>query len=137
VATPVGAGPSFVFGDGLVAARATATVNTVAILQNQPEPPEYIRNRTEEHTVTTAVPGPESGEPAGAVISVVLGPPELAFQGAAARAGHGVRAGCLRPRAVPAGRSCLRLTARANLSSDDLAVIRVALTAVAEMKVKA
>jgi 8-amino-7-oxononanoate synthase len=39
-----------------------------------------------------------------------------------------------RSRAVDA-RSCLRLTARANLSSDDLAVIRGALTAVAEMKV--
>ena len=33
--------------------------------------------------------------------------------------------------------SCPRLTARANLSSDDLAVIRHALTAVAEVKVRA
>ncbi|GAA3004077.1 hypothetical protein [Streptosporangium longisporum] len=40
-----------------------------------------------------------------------------------------------RPPSVPNGGSCLRLTARATLSSDDLAVIRGALTAVAEMKV--
>lgn len=39
--------------------------------------------------------------------------------------------------AAAAGRSCPRLTARANLSSDDLAVIRHALTAVAEVKVRA
>ncbi|WP_327089663.1 hypothetical protein OIE66_03310 [Nonomuraea sp. NBC_01738] len=36
-----------------------------------------------------------------------------------------------------AWRTCLWLTARANLSSDDLAVIRHAFTAVAEVKVRA
>ncbi len=36
-----------------------------------------------------------------------------------------------------AARACLRLTARANLSSDDLAVTTHALTAVAEVKVRA
>ncbi|MGW5687618.1 hypothetical protein [Nonomuraea sp. NPDC003754] len=38
---------------------------------------------------------------------------------------------------VPASPSCLWLTTRANLSSDDLAVIRHALTAVAGVKVSA
>jgi 8-amino-7-oxononanoate synthase len=40
-------------------------------------------------------------------------------------------------RSVSAGRGGPRLTARANVSSDDLAVIRHALTAVAEVKVSA
>ncbi|GAA2215882.1 hypothetical protein GCM10009850_113500 [Nonomuraea monospora] len=42
-----------------------------------------------------------------------------------------------RTRPEPAGRSCPWLTARAEVSSDDLAVIRHALTAVAEVKVRA
>lgn len=79
--------------------------------------------------------GLRSGDPAGAVVPVVLGPPEIALRAALICAEHGVRAGYLRSPSVPVGRSCPRLTARANLSSDDLAVIRVALTAVAEMKV--
>ncbi|MFI6507537.1 hypothetical protein ACIBCT_08025 [Streptosporangium sp. NPDC050855] len=69
------------------------------------------------------------------VVPVVPGRPEAALRAARVCAEHGVRAGCLRPPSVPEDRSCLRSTARANLSSDDLAVIRGALTAVAEMKV--
>ena len=79
--------------------------------------------------------GLETNDPAAAVVPIVLGPPETALRAAARLRGTRSAAGCFRPPSVPVGRSCLRLTARANLSSDDLAVIKGALTAVAEMKV--
>ncbi|RGA02087.1 8-amino-7-oxononanoate synthase, partial [Microbispora triticiradicis] len=77
--------------------------------------------------------GLETADPAAAVVPVVLGPPRLALAAAALCADHGVRVGCFRPPSVPQGRACLRLTARADLRSDDLVVVRGALTAVAEM----
>ncbi|MBN9618146.1 MAG: 8-amino-7-oxononanoate synthase, partial [Actinobacteria bacterium] len=39
----------------------------------------------------------------------------------------GVRVGCFRPPSVPPGRSCLRLTARADLTAADLARAEAAL----------
>jgi 8-amino-7-oxononanoate synthase len=79
--------------------------------------------------------GLETSEPAAAVVPVVLGPPQLALAAANLCAERGLRVGCFRPPSVPRGRSSLRLTARADLRSDDLAAVRGALTAVAELKV--
>ncbi|MBP2703417.1 hypothetical protein JOL79_06340 [Microbispora sp. RL4-1S] len=76
-----------------------------------------------------------TGVPAAAVVPVVLGPARAAVEAAAPCADLGVRVGCFRPPSVPDGRSCLRLTARADLRSDDLAAVRNALTAVAKAKV--
>jgi 8-amino-7-oxononanoate synthase len=58
--------------------------------------------------------------PDSAVVSVILGEPEVALAAAAACLDRGVRVGCFRPPTVPAGTSRLRLTARASLSADDL-----------------
>ncbi|MDF5756497.1 8-amino-7-oxononanoate synthase [Spongiactinospora sp. TRM90649] len=131
-------GRPFIFDTGLAPACVAAALCAVGILTSHPELPEITRSRARELAAMAAGLGlPDPGEPAGAVVPVVLGPPEAALRAAAVCAEHGVRAGCFRPPSVPEGRSCLRLTARANLGSDDLAVIRVALTAVAEMKVNA
>lgn len=59
--------------------------------------------------------------PDSAVVSVILGEPEVALAAATACLDRGVRVGCFRPPAVPAGTSRLRLTARASLSQDDVA----------------
>ncbi|MCK5755699.1 MAG: 8-amino-7-oxononanoate synthase, partial [Mycobacterium sp.] len=66
--------------------------------------------------------------PSSAVVSVILGAPEVAFAAATACLEHGVRVGCFRPPTVPAGTSRLRLTARASLSDDDMALAREVLT---------
>ncbi|MFC4112588.1 hypothetical protein [Nonomuraea zeae] len=71
--------------------------------------------------------GPASVAIARAAVDILHNQPELLGS---------VRARS-RTRSAPVGRSSPRLTARAKVSSDDLAVIRHALTAVAEVKVSA
>ena len=60
--------------------------------------------------------------PDSAVVSVILGEPEVALAAATACLERGVRVGCFRPPTVPAGTSRLRLTARASLSDDEMDV---------------
>ncbi|MEV0230242.1 hypothetical protein [Nonomuraea sp. NPDC050786] len=64
---------------------------------------------------------------AHAAVDILHNQPELPGSVRASRRAH----------PVPAGRHGLRLTALAEVSSDDLAVTRRALTAVAEVKVRA
>ncbi|MEU8378516.1 8-amino-7-oxononanoate synthase [Streptosporangium sp. NPDC048865] len=135
IRTLVDTGRSFIFDTGLAPGSVAAALAAVDILHHQPELPGRVRTRARELAAMARDLGLETADPAGAVVPVVLGPPETALRAALVCAERGVRAGCFRPPSVPVGRSCLRLTARANLSSDDLAVIRGALTAVAEMKV--
>src|SRR5580704_372847 len=66
--------------------------------------------------------------PQSAVVSVVLGAPEVALAAATACLDAGVRVGCFRPPTVPVGTSRLRLTARASLDDDDLELARAVLT---------
>ena len=68
--------------------------------------------------------------PESAVVSVILGEPEVALAAATACLDRGVRVGCFRPPTVPAGTSRLRLTARASLSDDEMALARAVLTEV-------
>jgi 8-amino-7-oxononanoate synthase len=76
--------------------------------------------------------GLETSSPAAAVVSVVIGAPAAALAAQALCAEHGVRVGCFRPPSVPDGRSRLRLTARADLTDDQMATVRSALEAVAD-----
>ena len=66
--------------------------------------------------------------PQSAVVSVILGAPEVALAAATACLEAGVRVGCFRPPTVPTGTSRLRLTARASLDADDLELARTVLT---------
>jgi 8-amino-7-oxononanoate synthase len=61
------------------------------------------------------------------VVPVVLGDPEVAVAAARHCLARGVRVGCFRPPSVPEGTSRLRLTARADLTDDDLDRVRAAL----------
>jgi 8-amino-7-oxononanoate synthase len=64
--------------------------------------------------------GVETVVPDAAVVPGCLGDPRRAVAAAAACLAAGVRVGCFRPPSVPPGRSCLRLTARADLGASDL-----------------
>ena len=59
--------------------------------------------------------------PDGPVVRVLLGDPHRATQARDACAGDGLSVGCFRPPSVPPGHSCLRLTARADLTADQIA----------------
>ncbi|WP_326825470.1 hypothetical protein [Streptosporangium sp. NBC_01756] len=135
IETPTDTGRSSIVTTGRAPGGAATALAAVDILQNQPELPGHVRTRARESASTARELGLETNDPAGAVVPIVLGPPETVPRVALICAERGVRDGYLRPLSVPAGRSCPRLTARANLSSDDPAVARGALTAVAEMKV--
>ncbi len=57
----------------------------------------------------------------GAVLRLHLGDPHLAVAAQQACREQGLRVGCFRPPSVPEGQSCLRLTARADLTSSEVA----------------
>ena len=64
------------------------------------------------------------------MVSVILGDPDVAVATATACLDAGVRVGCFRPPTVPAGTSRLRLTARAALTDDEMALARRVFAAV-------
>jgi len=72
------------------------------------------------HAATLARFGGAVHTPDSAVVSVILGDPEVALAAASACLDRGVRVGCFRPPSVPAGTSRLRLTARASLDDTEL-----------------
>lgn len=57
----------------------------------------------------------------GAIVRVPVGDPWRALHAQQQCRSQGVHVGCFRPPSVPLGESCLRLTARADLSADDIA----------------
>jgi 8-amino-7-oxononanoate synthase len=71
--------------------------------------------------------GVETVVPDAAVVPAYLGDPRRAVAAAATCLAAGVRVGCFRPPSVPVGRSCLRYTARADLTDADLARATAAL----------
>jgi 8-amino-7-oxononanoate synthase len=111
----VNTGRSFIFDTGLAPACVGAAAEALAILRATPELAERVRRRARELAAELGAAPPEA-----AVISVVLGDPEAAVAAADRCRADGVAVGCFRPPSVPAGTSRLRLTARADLTDDDV-----------------
>jgi 8-amino-7-oxononanoate synthase len=133
----------FIFDTGLAPAAVGAALAALRVLSAQPWRPGAVL----QHAATLAqicdlALGDDAGRaaarggagqlgsnvPQSAVVSVILGAPEVALAAATACLEAGVRVGCFRPPTVPAGTSRLRLTARASLDPDDLELARVVLT---------
>jgi 8-amino-7-oxononanoate synthase len=114
----------FIFDTGLAPAAVGAALAALCVLRAEPWRPEAVLR----HAVTLADVCGVPGLPQSAVVSVILGDPEVALAAATACLDAGVRVGCFRPPTVPAGTSRLRLTARASLDRDDLELARVVLT---------
>jgi 8-amino-7-oxononanoate synthase len=110
----------FIFDTGLAPSSVGAALAALQILRA--EPGRALAVRAAAHSIAGIVRslGVESVLPAAAVVPAFLGDPRRAVAAAAACLDAGVRVGCFRPPSVPAGRSCLRLTARADLSTADL-----------------
>src|ERR1700756_3068266 len=114
----------FIFDTGLAPAAVGAALAALRVLNAERWRPEAVLR----HAGTLAQICEVSQSPQSAVVSVILGAPEVALAAATACLDAGVRVGCFRPPTVPAGTSRLRLTARASLDADDLEVARTVLT---------
>lgn len=148
---------SFIFDTGLAPAAVGAALAALRVLSAEPWRPEAVLRHAAALADVCGValgdPGlsascgaleagvPPSREaargrgeqlgpdlPQSAVVSVILGEPGVALAAARACLDAGVRVGCFRPPAVPAGTSRLRLTARASLDHGDLELARTVLT---------
>ncbi len=120
----VDAARPFIFDTGLAPAAVGAAHAALDVLIDEP----WRAGRVLDHAATLAQICDVAETPTSAVVSVILGEPEVAVAAAAACLESGVRVGCFRPPSVPAGTSRLRLTARASLSDDEMALARRVLT---------
>jgi 8-amino-7-oxononanoate synthase len=116
----------FIFDTGLAPAAVGAALAALRVLIDEP----WRAQRVLDHAADLASMCGVAEVPSSAVVSVVLGEPEVAVAAAAACQERGVRVGCFRPPTVPAGTSRLRLTARASLTDEELALAREVLTEV-------
>ena len=106
---------TFIFDTGLNPAAVGAAQAALSLLRRHPEMADEVRAHATRLAQATGAPQPDT-----AVVSVILGDPEVAVAARDAAAAHGVAVGCFRPPSVPPGTSRLRLTARAGLSEAEL-----------------
>ncbi|MCH9667099.1 MAG: 8-amino-7-oxononanoate synthase [Actinomycetia bacterium] len=110
----------FIFDTGLAPAAVGAAQAALQVLVEEP----WRTRQVLENAATLASMCDVAEVPGSAVVSVILGAPEVALAAAAACREGGVRVGCFRPPTVPAGTSRLRLTARASLTDDEMTLAR-------------
>jgi len=122
----------FIFDTGLAPACVGAAAKALEILREEPELSERVRGNARRLYEAATGHGLAASLPVGAVTSARIGDPELAVEMAGVCAEHGVTVGCFRPPSVPDGTSRLRLTARADLTEQDLERAGRALGAVAQ-----
>jgi 8-amino-7-oxononanoate synthase len=106
---------TFIFDTGLAPACVGAARSALCVLRSSPELPAMARRRAADLAAALGAPPPDA-----AVVSVVVGDPHLAVAAARGCLAGGVAVGCFRPPSVPAGTSRLRVTARADLTDDDV-----------------
>jgi 8-amino-7-oxononanoate synthase len=116
---------SFIFDTGLAPPAVGAALAALQVLQAEPERAGAVLAHAAALAAAAGVPAPPS-----AIVAVVLGEPEVAVAAARRCRERGVQVGCFRPPSVPAGTSRLRLTARADLTTADLALVREVLAEV-------
>ena len=114
----------FIFDTGLAPAAVGAARAALRVLKAEAWRPEAVLKHAGTLAGICGVPE----VPQSAVVSVVLGDPEVAVAAATACLDAGVRVGCFRPPTVPAGTSRLRLSARASLDAAELELAHQVLT---------
>ncbi len=114
----------FIFDTGLAPAAVGAAHAALKVLIDEP----WRAPRVLDNAAMLASMCGVAEVPSSAVVSVILGEPEVALAAAAACLERGVRVGCFRPPTVPAGTSRLRLTARASLTEEEMALARTVLS---------
>lgn len=120
----IDAARTFIFDTGLAPAAVGAARAALGVLRAEP----WRVGAVLRHAGVLAEVCRVREVPQSAVVSVILGDPDVAVAAATACLDAGVRVGCFRPPTVPAGTSRLRLTARASLDDAELEVARRVLT---------
>jgi len=113
----------FIFDTAVAPAAVGAAHAALHVLADEPWRAQQVR----DHAAALASMCGLADVPDSAVVSVILGQPEVALAAATACLQRGLRVGCFRPPTVPAGTSRLRLTARASLTAEDMALARTVL----------
>ncbi len=122
---------TFIFDTGCAPASAGAGLAALEVLRAEPQRASAVRAHARVLAGIVRSLGVETVSPDAAVVPAFLGDPGRAVAAAAACLDAGVHVGCFRPPSVPPGRSCLRITARADLTPADMhraaAALRAAL----------
>ncbi len=121
---------SFIFDTGLAPPSVGAALAAVRILAAEPDRATTVRANATRLARIVEELGIETTRPDAAVVPAYLGDPRRAVAAAATCLESGLRVGCFRPPSVPPGRSCLRMTARADLTAADLDRVATALETV-------
>jgi 8-amino-7-oxononanoate synthase len=115
-------GRSFIFDTGLNPAAAGAALQAAKIIVAEPELSKAVLTRAGELADAANVAATDS-----AVIPVIIGDAQRAFDRSIALRDKGIHVGCFRPPSVPAGTARLRVTARATLTDSDIERFRESL----------
>ncbi|MET9816634.1 8-amino-7-oxononanoate synthase [Streptomyces sp. NPDC006355] len=116
----VNAARTFIFDTGLAPAAAGAALAALRLLRREPERAARARAVAGELYAGLTAAGLEAVRPDAAVVSVRAPSPEDAVRWAAQCRAVGLAVGCFRPPSVPDGISRLRLTARADLTGQQI-----------------
>ncbi|MEU9638187.1 8-amino-7-oxononanoate synthase [Streptomyces tendae] len=120
IAHLVNAARTFIFDTGLAPAAAGAALAALRLLGREPERAARARAVAAELHARLRAAGLDAVRPDAAVVSVRSPSPEEAVRWAADCRTAGLSVGCFRPPSVPDGISRLRLTARGDLSGEQI-----------------
>ncbi|MEU9735487.1 8-amino-7-oxononanoate synthase [Streptomyces sp. NPDC048002] len=116
----VNAARTFIFDTGLAPAATGAALAALRLLGREPERAARARAVAGELHARLTAEGHQAVRPDAAVVSVRAPSPEEAVRWAADCRAAGLVVGCFRPPSVPDGISRLRLTARADLTDEQI-----------------
>lgn len=111
---------TFIFDTGLAPAAAGGALAALRLLRREPDRAARAHAIAEQLHADLRDLGLGAVRPDAAVVSVLAPSPQQAVRWAADCRSAGLVVGCFRPPSVPDGVSRLRLTARADLSADQL-----------------
>ncbi len=117
----VSAARTFIFDTGLAPAAVGAALGALRLLRAEPGRAADALRVARELADRLTESGLDASAPDGAVVAVRADDPEHAVRWAAACRDEGLAVGCFRPPSVPDGVPRLRLTARADLTADQVA----------------
>ncbi|MFF7454755.1 8-amino-7-oxononanoate synthase [Kitasatospora sp. NPDC008115] len=112
---------TFIFDTGLAPAAAGAALGALRLLRAEPWRAERAREVARALAARLTAAGLHASAPDAAVVSVRAPGPEAAVAWATDCRRAGLAVGCFRPPSVPDGVSRLRLTARGDLTEDQIA----------------